>query len=274
MPKIPLEDNVTDVLGKAQRGLRFSDINLAARARVSAADLAAAQRGEANDDLLRVLAVPLGLGGDALVELAHHRWYPPQPAFHTGFAVFNTAFGDMTVNSYVVWDHKTRQAAAFDTGASAAPMLDVIRAEQLTVRHVFLTHTHEDHIADLATLARETGADVWSGEREPAPHPGAQVFKENAYFHLGGLAIKTLATWGHSPGQTTYLVTGLSWPVAIVGDALFACSMGGSRDHYRDQYRNNKAKILSLPGETVLAPGHGPLTTVANERVHNPFFAR
>jgi glyoxylase-like metal-dependent hydrolase (beta-lactamase superfamily II) len=98
------------------------------------------------------------------------------------------------------------------------------------------------------------------------------VFRENAHFHIGGLAIKTLSTWGHSPGQTTFYVTGLSYPLAVVGDSLFAGSIGGSTEHFADQHKNDVEKILRLPRNTVLACGHGPLTTVGQEKVHNPFF--
>ena len=152
-------------------------------------------------------------------------------------------------------------------------MLDTITGENLTLRHIFLTHTHEDHIADLPKLA-STGAEVWASELEPAPFAGAKTFQENAHFHLGELSIKTLFTWGHSPGQTTYYVSGLSWPLAIVGDSIFASSMGGGLVSYEDQYRNNVEKIFTLPRDTVIAPGHGPITTLAQERKHNPFFAR
>jgi glyoxylase-like metal-dependent hydrolase (beta-lactamase superfamily II) len=153
-------------------------------------------------------------------------------------------------------------------------MIDVIRAENLRVLYIFLTHTHDDHVADLAKLAKATGAEVWSSEREPIAFPGAKTFHENAHFHVGELAIKTLSTWGHSPGQTTYYITGLAKPLAVVGDSLFSSSMGGSAGHYADQYRNDVEKILTLPRDTVLACGHGPLSTVVQEKLHNPFFAR
>jgi glyoxylase-like metal-dependent hydrolase (beta-lactamase superfamily II) len=91
---------------------------------------------------------------------------------------------------------------------------------------------------------------------------------------VGELAIKTLATGGHAAGQTTFYVTGLARPIAVVGDSLFSCSMGGSADHYAEQHRNDVEKIFSLPRDTVLACGHGPLTTVSQEKLHNPFFAR
>jgi glyoxylase-like metal-dependent hydrolase (beta-lactamase superfamily II) len=271
---LPLEDNVGDVIAKAQRGLKIGDADLAARAEVSLADLAAVKAGRPIDAVVRRVARHLRLSPSALEDMAHRRWYPKTPAFPHGFAMFNTAYGDMTVNAYLVWDSRTRVAAAFDTGADAGGIIDVAKAERLTVAYIFLTHTHEDHVADLARLAGATGAEVWASEREPSDHPGARTFAENAHFHVGSVAIKTLSTWGHSPGLTTFYVTGLSYPLAIVGDSLFASSVGGSSEHFEKQVKNDVSKILSLPRDTVLACGHGPLTTVAQEKQHNPFFAR
>ncbi len=272
--RLPLEDNFTDVIGKAQRGLKLGDAELAARAEVSLADLAAVKAGRPIDAVIRRIARHLQLSPGALEDLAHRRWYPQAPGFPHGFAMFNTAYEDMTVNSYLVWDARTRAAAVFDTGASADTLLDIVRVEELRVGALFLTHTHEDHIADLARLAAATGAEVWASEREPAGHPGARTFPENAHFHVGAIAIKTLLTSGHSPGLTTFYVTGLSYPLAIVGDALFAGSMGGSAGHHAEQRRNVAEKIFTLPRDTVLACGHGPLTSVGQEKQHNPFFAR
>ncbi len=273
MPRIPLEDSFTDVIGKAQRGRRLTDAALVEKAGITAADLTAIKHGEIREHAVRSIAHALGLGRDALMALARREWYPEQMPFKRGFAMFNTPHEDLTVNSYLVWDGKTRLAAAFDTGTDARSMLDTLASEKLTLRYIFLTHTHEDHVADLDHLAG-TGAEVWSSELEPCLRPGAKTFQENAHFHLGELAVKTLFTWGHSPGQTTYYITGLSWPVAIVGDSLFASSMGGSATHYEIQLRNNNQKILKLPLDTVLACGHGPLTTLKQEKQHNPFFTR
>ena len=273
MPRIPLEDNFTDVIGKAQRGLKLSDDALAAAANVPVADLRAVQKGEIRENTLLALARPLGLERNALLALARREWYPQQPIFKRGFSMFNTAFEDMTVNSYLVWDVKTKLAAAFDTGADVQGMLDTISAEGLTLRYIFITHTHPDHIADIERLA-DTRAEVWASELEPLGRPGAKSFQENAHFHLGELSIKTLFTWGHSPGMTTFFISGLAWPLAIVGDSLFAGSMGGSTTHFAMQLRNNQQKIFKLPADTVLACGHGPLTTLKQEKQHNPFVAR
>ena len=274
MARIPLEDNFNDVINKAQRGWNISDADLAARADVSLEDLAAVKAGQPNDAVLRRIARPLKLSPSALETLAHKRWYPQLPDFPKGFAMFNTAYEDMTVNSYLIWDTRAKLAAAFDTGATCEAMLDLVRAEGLTLRYIFLTHTHEDHIADLAKLATETKAEVWASELEPAPFAGAKTFKENVHFHVASLAVKTLFTFGHSPGMTTYFVTGLSWPIAFVGDSVFASSMGGSPTHFADQYRNDREKIFTLPRDTVLACGHGPLTTLSQEKQQNPFFAQ
>ncbi len=275
MARIPLEDNYEDVINKAQRGFGLSDEELARRAEISVEDLRAVKSGTFNEAVARRAATHLKLNRDAVVQLAEKRWYPTHPVFNAGFGVFNTVFGDMTVNSYVVWDPRSKLAAAFDTGSTCEPMLDLIKSEQLRLRYIFLTHTHEDHIADLPRLATETKAEVWASEREPVNLAGAKSFAENAFFHLGGLAIKTLATFGHSPGGTTFYITGLSYPLAIVGDSLFASSMGGaSQELYETARDNNFKKILTLPADTVLACGHGPLTTVAQERKNNPFFVR
>jgi hydroxyacylglutathione hydrolase len=273
MARIPLEDNFDDVINKAQRGLKISDEELAQRAEVSPGDLAAVKAGKPIDAVIRRVARHLKLSPDALEVLAHKRWYPQIPDFPKGFAAFNTPYGDMTVNSYIIWDARAKLAAAFDTGANCQTMLELIHSEGLTLRTIFLTHTHEDHVADLPRLAAATTAEVWASELEPADFPGAKTFKENVHFHVGSIAIKTLLTFGHSPGMTTYFVTGLSWPIAFVGDSVFASSMGGSPTHFAEQYRNNREKIFTLPRDTVLACGHGPLTTLAQEKQHNPFFA-
>lgn len=275
MAHIPLEDTFTDVLRKAQRGLKISDQELATKAEISMEDLLSVMDGRPLIAVIRRMARHLRLSPAAMEDLARNAWYPQPVRFPRGFAMFNAPYdGSLTVNSYLIWDPRSRVAAAFDTGPDAQPMLDFIASEHLRLQYIFITHTHEDHVGGVVRLKSETGAQVWSSDREPCACDGARVFKENAHFHLEGIAIKTLLTWGHSPGLTTYYVTGLSWPLAVVGDALFSCSMGGSVEHFPQQHHNVLSKIFTLPKDTVLAPGHGPLTTLVEERRHNPFFAR
>ncbi|WP_221028989.1 MBL fold metallo-hydrolase [Actomonas aquatica] len=274
MPLIPLEDNFDDVINKTQRGLGVSDEELIRRAEVSAEDLAKVKAGEPIIAVVRRVARHLRLNPNALEAHARREWYPEIPVFPRGFTAFNTPFEDMTVNSFLIWDSRTKEAAAFDTGASVDSMIDVIECDKLRLKYIFITHTHDDHIADLARLADfAPNAEIWSHTDAPVDHPRAQTFKEGVHFHIGSLDIKTVLTSGHAPGQTTFFVTGLSWPLAIVGDSLFASSVGGSPTHFAEQLRNDREKIFTLPRDTVLAPGHGPITTLAQEKKHNPVFA-
>ena len=273
MSRIPLEDNFNDILGKARRGLKIPDTEIVRLAGVTPGELVAALAGEVDEAVIRKLAGPLRLHSGALADLAAGRWYPDQPGPPAGLAMFTTPYRDMTVNSFLVWDPVTREAAAFDTGATCDGMLELVKKEGLRITQIFLTHTHPDHIADLEELARDTGAEVFTEERELVKVP-ATTFREGSLFRIGALTVEALFTGGHSPGQTTFFVTGLALPVAIVGDSLFAGSMGGGADHFAEQLRNTGGKILTLPGETLIAPGHGPFSTVAQERRHNPFFAK
>ena len=84
--------------------------------------------------------------------------------------------------------------------------------------------------------------------------------------------VETLLTMGHSPGGVTYFIKGLAEPLAIVGDSIFAGSMGSGRVSYADALRNNRDKVLTLPDKTIICPGHGPLTTVGEQKRCNPFF--
>jgi glyoxylase-like metal-dependent hydrolase (beta-lactamase superfamily II) len=185
--------------------------------------------------------------------------------------MFTTTYCDMMVNAFLVWDAKSREAIAFDTGADCRPMLDRVRKEKVTVKLILLTHAHPDHIADLPRLKKETGAPACISEREPTS--GAETISEGREFNVGDLKVKAILTWGHSPGGMTFFVTGLRQPVAVAGDSIFAGSMGGGNISYPDAIKNNLEKILRLPDDTIICPGHGPMTTVAEEKEHNPFFA-
>ena len=270
MVQLPLEDNAGDVIGKAMRGHELGDTALGRRAGVAPEAVQAARKNQGDEATLRALAPHLHLGTDALLALARSAWHPRPVAFPDGFLMATTPHGDMTVNAYLVWDPQSRHAAIFDTGANAKPLLDEIRRRGLRLGAVFLTHTHPDHLADLVSILRAHPVPVWTSEREPVA--GGCTFAEGHVFEFGSLRVRTLSTWGHSRGGATYVVAGLAHPLAIVGDSLFASSMGGGMESYEEALRNNVEKILRLPPATVLACGHGPLTTVGEELAHNPIF--
>jgi glyoxylase-like metal-dependent hydrolase (beta-lactamase superfamily II) len=268
---IPLEDNVGDIIGKAQRGLGISDSKLAEKAHVAPETIRKLRDGEVDEAALLSVAPSLGLNGQALRDLAKGEWQPKKIETHDGLAQFNTDYHGMAVNAYLVWDPASHGAAAFDTGADSSEMVRFANRHKLDVQLILLTHAHADHVADLPRLREETGADVFTPAREPVP--GAELIDEGKRFRLGNLQIDTRLTWGHSPGGMTYVVTGLAQPIAIVGDSLFAGSMGGGNVSYQDALRNNLEKILTLSDDTIICPGHGPMTTVGEEKEHNPFFA-
>src|SRR5207245_11167865 len=129
---------------------------------------------------------------------------------------------------------------------------------------------HSDQSAELPRRREGTGASSCSSGRESVP--GAEQMEGGKRSRLGQMENEARLTWGHSPGGMTYFVTGLARPIAIVGDSLSAGSMGGGNVSYADAIRNNLDKILTLPDETIICPGHGPTTSVGEEKAHNPFF--
>ena len=268
---IPLEDTAADIIGKAQRGLAISDSQLAERAGLSPDRVRQLREGEFDDAAITAVAPILGLDPQALTTLSRNEWQPEEIAPIEGLEQFNTHYGDMTVNAYLVWDPASRDAAAFDTGADCSEMLKRAAVEDLAFTMILLTHAHPDHIEDLVKLRGGTGAPVYVPENEPVSE--AKIIGDGQEFTLGSLSIEARLTSGHSRGGLTYVVTGLARPLAIVGDSLFAASMGGGAVSYADALRNNFEKILTLPDETIVCPGHGPLTTVGKEKRENPFFA-
>jgi glyoxylase-like metal-dependent hydrolase (beta-lactamase superfamily II) len=269
--RIPLEDTYADIIGKAQRGLKLSDNDLETRAGISKSGLIVLREGTVDPFVIRSLAPVLGLNAEALLALGAGT-YSPEEISLCGLECFNTPFTDMTVNSFLVWDDATKEAAAFDTGADATPMLEFLRERGLALKSLFITHTHGDHIFDIDRLVEKTGAEVFVGNREPALE-GTVAFDAGKDFSLGGLTVGTRLTWGHSHGGITYVVCGLEKPLAVVGDAVFAGSMGGGGVSYADALRTNREQIMTLPDDTILACGHGPLTNVAEQKISNPFLA-
>jgi glyoxylase-like metal-dependent hydrolase (beta-lactamase superfamily II) len=268
---IPLEDNFADIISKAQRGLGINDSALASRSDLPVETLQQLRAGYFDPAAAEAVAPALGLDPKALLDIGQNAYEPVEIDSVNGLAQFNTPFGDMTVNAYLVWDPATKEAAAFDTGGDCSGMLDTIKRDGLHLRCILLTHTHGDHIFDLDRLKESTGAPAYVSSREPID--GAEPVEPGRTLALGSLKITARLTWGHSRGGITWVVEGLRRPVAVVGDALFAGSMGGGMASYADALRTNREEIFSLPDATILCPGHGPMTSVGEERRGNPFFA-
>ncbi|MGB0416141.1 MAG: MBL fold metallo-hydrolase [Coraliomargarita sp.] len=260
---------------KASTGLGLGKQALAERSGLSVDAISSLLDADVHEANLRAVAPVLSLDPDALVSMALQRW-TPEAIEVEGLKCYNTPFPvsgyeEMTVNSYLVWSSRTKVAVAFDTGASADALLADVEAMGLSLQALVLTHTHSDHIADYdKVLARIEGQVAFAPKLEP--HAEADPLEHGDFLEFEGFSVYARQTNGHSPGGMTYIIEGLDSPVAIVGDALFCLSQGGSQAHYQQALQNNREQILSLADETILCAGHGPLTTVANEKAHNPFF--
>lgn len=271
-----LEDHLGDIIRKA-RGMSNVSTGVAARAcGVSEAELAALQDSGKLPAHLKLppLAAAIGLNPAKLTGIAEG-WLPAIPDLNRwpGFRMFTSAGDDLTVNCYLIWDEVTRAAALFDTGFDVAPIVNTVTVERLQLQHIFITHSHHDHVAALAEVrATFPQARLHSGSPQtPVEHRN----KPNEIIQLGGLRITHRETPGHAADGVTYLIG--NWQddaphVAIVGDAIFAGSMGRGNDSWELARQKVREQILALPPATLICPGHGPLTTVGEEREHNPFF--
>ncbi|HEV8663046.1 MAG TPA: MBL fold metallo-hydrolase [Candidatus Methylomirabilis sp.] len=196
--------------------------------------------------------------------------------------------GPLESNSYLVVDEAAREAALLDPGMESEPVADVLAREHLTVTSIINTHGHFDHVFGNAYFKAKTGApllmhradldlvkrleeqSLYFGFRAtPSPSPD-RFLEEGDEVRVGGIRLRVLHTPGHSPGGICLVTDG----AAFVGDTLFAGSIGrtdlpgGSAEELLTSIRE---KLLALPDETVLYPGHGPATTIGHERRHNPF---
>jgi 3-hydroxyisobutyrate dehydrogenase len=268
--QIPLEDNFEDIISKAQKGLRLSDEDLAYRAGIAVSVLKDMKAGRVLDGPARLISPLLALHADCLLAIGRKTWRPA-PVEVEGLLVFNTECGGMAVNNFIVFDPETKAAALFDTGADAAGGIAAIMDRGLKLERIYITHTHSDHIAALPEWRMsfpEVIVKVGRGEL----FEGVDPVDDGMTFTLGKLSIEARETSGHSRCAMTYVIEGLSQPLAIVGDALFAGSMGGAASAWGAALQANRRRIFTLPGYAVICPGHGPLTTVAEERAHNPFY--
>jgi len=276
-PSMQLEDHLGDILRKARAMSGVGEGAAAAAAGLSEADLTALEetgRLPERKPNLAALGSLVGLHPQKLEGIAGG-WLPTPPDLSrwSELRVFTTAGEGLTVNCYLVWDEVTREAALFDTGLQAAPVLECLAAARVELRHIFLTHSHWDHVEALPPIrAAWPKARLHTGS---ASAPVEQRNKPNEIVHLGGLRVTHRETPGHADDGVTYLVG--NWQedaphVAMVGDAIFAGSMGRGNPSYELARRKVREQILTLPPDTLICPGHGPFTTVAQEREHNPFF--
>ena len=202
--------------------------------------------------------------------------------------------GPFQMNSYLVGCEETMEAAYVDPGAEVGRVLAAARGRGLRVSKLVGTHAHLDHAEGAAEAKRRLGVPYLLHEAElfnlrNMPNaaraygfPAPEVPEVDAWLvpgetlEVGSLAFEIRLTDGHAPGNVTlYRPAGDGEPGrAIVGDALFAGSIGRTDLHMGDArtlLRSVRERLLTLPEETVVHPGHGPETTIGREKATNPF---
>jgi len=218
--------------------------------------------------------------------------------------------GMLQCNCHIIGDPKTCDALVIDPGDDAERILEIIQRHKLRVTAIAITHTHIDHVGGLRRLQEETGAPVrmhaddlelyrmldvqaaWIGWKPPEKVEVGELLREGDAVRWGRYEAQVLHTPGHTQGSVClYMPSEMpgSQAVAVVaksadrepgrlfaGDTLFAGSIGRTDlwgGSFETIIRSLKGKVLELPDETIVYPGHGPSTTIGEERELNPFLA-
>jgi len=274
-----LEDEFCDIIKKARSGLGSGVEAVASASRLDVQILRALEAGKRPPTPAesQALAAALGLNPAKLVSIACEGWTPspPDPGRAPHVLTIHGDIGGYAVKGYLFLDPATREAVMIDTAYNPEAMLATLGDQALTLRAVCLTHGHTDHAGGLdAILARypvpvHIGEDDWNllGWR---PSPSLRKFvTDGEGICAGGMKLRFLRTPGHTPGGVCYRAD----ECCFVGDTLFAGSIGRANPPslYPTHLESVRSRLLTLPDDMTLFPGHGPPTTVREEKAHNPF---
>lgn len=201
--------------------------------------------------------------------------------------------GMLQCNCSILGDEASHEAIVVDPGDDIPRIIALIQRHGLTVKQILITHAHIDHIAGAAKLKALTGAPIlynhndlplvkmmdaqaaWLGMESPEVRPPDEALEEGKVIAITGLSGNILHTPGHTQGSVCLHVPAQN--LLLAGDTLFAGSVGRTDlpgGDARTLIRSIHDKLLTLPDETIVAPGHGPNTTIGEERETNPFLIR
>ena len=275
--RVPLEDELGDVLEKAMRRSGLSEEALGERARVSTTSILDAinYRSELSSPELCRLAAALGLNEIGLCALGCGR-YPLPDLAALPFSAYplQMKHGIGVVNAYIVAANGSSEGVLFDTG----PSIDALQSSwPKTIRGVsavFLTHVEGEHVGGLCEVGQRFGVESAycpSGAAAACAMP----IGEGERRVFAGFSVTAFATPGHASAHNCYLVEGLSTLLGtgllISGDLFFAGSVGCAHFCQRQLAKHLRRMLEAVPKGTVIAPGHGPMTNAENELQFNPF---
>ena len=178
------------------------------------------------------------------------------------------------VNAYLVAEDEGVPGLLFDTGSDIAALERAMQPIRTGIRSVFLTHVETEHAGALCEVVAHFGRPAAFIPKEASAPCGAPV-GEGETMTFGRLEVTVFSTPGHSPAHNCYRVRMPSVPTGrallVSGDLVFAGSAGGGYFCHRQLATHLRRVLGAVPPDTVIAPGHGPLTTVENELRYNPF---
>jgi hydroxyacylglutathione hydrolase len=272
----PLEDELGDVLEKAARHVGLSIEAVAAASGVDlsriqdALDYRPALDAAEVSRLARVLRLN-EVGLSALAQGAYPR--PRMGGLPFCLYPLTMPFGVGVANAYLV-SAGDDSAILFDTGASPEELRRAWPARIRRVSAVFITHYEAEHIGGLDAVMTDFGLDHFYGPTT-GRWPRCRGLTDGRVVDVGGFSIEALHTPGHAAEHNCYRVGCAERPgrreLLVSGDLVFAGSLGGGYFCCQRQLAHARRVLESTPPEAVIAPGHGPLTTVGNERRYNPF---
>ena len=261
---------------KPGAGQNVSASQIATAAGITEAELARMEQYTLKPTETQVLrlAESLKLDGTKLLDIATEEWEPepPQPMSDSALEVITISapVGGWPVNAYLLICQATNDAAIIDTAAHPDLILEQLDAQNVNPAAILLTHAHSDHTDGLPNIQTATGCETYIHTNEPKPRSetGLREVAHGDTLTVGELTVTVVNTPGHTPGGCSFIVEN----VAFVGDAIFAGSVGGPNISLQDEIDSVRDNLLSLPDTVRLFPGHGPSTTVGEEKAHNPFF--